>query len=138
MTVKFKKATSIVKWVLALFMFITALAYFFGVDYNGIASVKVFRFMRAIKDSSYIPQWIAIFKMMASILLLIPKTSRLATLAILGYSVNIFLYCVFIAPHFAGYATLILIANLYLVYAYSDWFKPLFNIENNKEELFNT
>lgn len=137
MHIKFKKVTVVVKWILILFMLTSAVAYFSGFNFKSAPSVRVFKFMRAMKDSTYIPQWIAIFKIITAILLAIPQTTKLAILATLGYSINILLYCSFVANHYLGFAVIILITNLYLIYAYSDWFKPLFKLDET-EKLINT
>lgn len=137
MHIKFKKVTVVVKWILILFMLTSAIAYFSGFNFKTAPSVKVFRFMRAMKNSTYIPQWIAIFKIITALLLVIPNTAKIAILATLGYSINILLYCSFVANHYLGFAVIIFVSNIYLIYAYSDWFKPLFRLDET-EKLINT
>ncbi len=88
--------------------------------------------MKAMQETGYMVLWLGIFKLVAGILIAIPKTSPLGILAAFPYSVNILLYVVFVA-----YQDYLLIGLIdfaictYLVYAYSYFYRGLIVIKNN-------
>lgn len=129
MKVRIPIVTQIVKWLLAIFMFATASTALLGIGPEPeIAPGKLADFMDAIMATGYIFEWISGFKIVAAILLMIPKTSRFSAAITLGYSVNIFLYCVFIGTEYLPLGTFVMLANFYLIYAYQDWYKQIFNV----------
>jgi hypothetical protein len=76
-------------------------------------------FMKEMNDTGYIIFWVGLVKFLAGSLLFVRRTTPLALLIALPYTVNILLYCVFIANQYLLLGIPDLLCNAFLIYA---WF----------------
>lgn len=83
-------------------------------------------FMKAMEDTGYIIFWVGLVKFIAGSLLFVRRTTPLALLIALPYTVNILLYCVFIANQYLLLGIPDVLCNVFLIYAWSDWYKGCF------------
>lgn len=132
MRIKHKPFSIIIKYIYVVFLIATGIltlyAWLKGVDMTEGTSEKTSIFMRGVTDSGYIIPWMGMFKIIAGLLIAFPKTSPFGIIAALPYSVNILLYVLFIANE--DYLILGIsdfIVSIYLIYAYSDYYKPMIN-----------
>lgn len=127
-TVKYKKVTMVLQWLFVLFLVGSGV----GTTMNAPtdlapAGTPLGDFVIALANTGYVFVWIGLFKIVAGIMLAIPKTRRLATLMLFGYTINILLYTIFVGTQFIPMAIAITLINCYLAYAYWDWYKPMFD-----------
>ena len=83
-------------------------------------------FMKAMQDTGYIIFWVGLVKFIAGSLMFFRRTTPLALLIALPYTVNIMLYCIFIANQYLLLAIPDLACNAFLIYAWFDWYKGCF------------
>tara|TARA_R110002095_G_scaffold85589_1_gene74491 strand:+ start:1089 stop:1508 length:420 start_codon:yes stop_codon:yes gene_type:complete len=83
-------------------------------------------FMKALDDTGYIIFWVGLVKFIAGSLLFVRRTTPLALLIALPYTVNILLYCIFIANQYLLLGVPDFLCNAFLIYAWFDWYKGCF------------
>lgn len=83
-------------------------------------------FMQAMEDTGYIIFWVGLVKLIAGSLLLFRRTTPLGLLIALPYTVNILLYCIFIANQYLLLAIPDFLCNALLIYAWFDWYRGCF------------
>ncbi len=83
-------------------------------------------FMKAMEETGYIIFWVGLVKFTAGNLLFIRRTTPLALLIALPYTINILLYCMFIANQYLLIGVPDFICNAFLIYAWFDWYKGCF------------
>ncbi|QDT89955.1 hypothetical protein [Gimesia algae] len=83
-------------------------------------------FMKALDDTGYIIFWVGLVKFIAGSLLFARRTTPLALLIALPYTVNILLYCIFIANQYLLLGIPDFLCNAFLIYAWFDWYKGCF------------
>ncbi|MGM9479475.1 DoxX family protein [Pedobacter sp. GSP4] len=82
-------------------------------------------FMTGLMASVYLFPLIKITELIGGALLLIGRTAPLATLIILPVTVNIFLYHAFLGPKDLPMVGVMLLFNLFLIYAYRAKYLPI-------------
>jgi hypothetical protein len=117
-------------YVYALFLvgtgIMTLVAWGSGIDLTENASLRTSTFMSAMFDSGYVIPWLGAFKVVAGILMAIPRTTPLGVLVAFPYAVNILLYVTFVS--FEDYLVMGIVdfaISAYLVYAYSQYYRPM-------------
>lgn len=91
-------------------------------------------FLIAAGKTGYLVGWVGIFKTLTGVLMLIPRTEKLAYLMALPYAVNILLWVTFVAHEWLGLGLADFVVSMFLVWAYRDFYQPLFQ-PLRKEEL---
>lgn len=86
-------------------------------------------FMQALDNTGYIIFWVGLVKFIAGSLLFVRRTTPLALLIALPYTVNILLYCIFIANQYLLLGIPDFLCNAFLIYAWFDWYKGCFEAE---------
>lgn len=127
--IQYAKTTLVVRILLGLFMLGTGGMGLFmilsGAEIPLQGSPELVSFMTAILATGWLFTWISLFKTVTGILLFIPKTAPLATLMALPFFVNILLYTIFTAPEYLIMGLVVLLLNVWLVYGYSERYKPI-------------
>lgn len=128
MKVKYPKTTNVLRIIFGLFLLGSGLISLLSeptgfIEQEQVESTKAF--LQALLETGYIFPWIGIFKIIAGILVLIPRTAKLGVLAALPFFVNILLYTIFVAPQYLVLGIISLLLNLYLIWAYFDWYRPI-------------
>ena len=82
-------------------------------------------FLLAVIATGWLYQWVAFFKVVVGIVLLIPKTRALAVLATVPYAVNIFLWTLFGNPGDLPMGAIVLILTILLVRIHWDVYAPM-------------
>ncbi len=128
---KHSLVTTIVRYVYVVFLIgtgvMTLKGLSEGVDMALGASPGTAQLMTAIMASGYIVPFMGIFKVVAGLLLAIPRTAAFGAVVTFPYAFNILLYVLFVAN--ADYLVLGLFdftLSAYLIYAYFENYKPLF------------
>ena len=101
--VRYPKLATPARYLFAVFLVATGLmTMMFGVQgYPLTEDPSPFRdFMKAMADTGYIIFWVGLVKFIAGSLLFVRRTTPLALLIALPYTVNILLYCIFIANQY--------------------------------------
>lgn len=83
-------------------------------------------FMQAMDDTGYIIFWVGLIKLIAGSLLFFRRTTPLGLLIALPYTANILLYCIFIANQYLLLGIPDFLCNVFLVYAWFDWYEGCF------------
>lgn len=83
-------------------------------------------FMQAIDDTGYIVFWVGLVEFIAGSLLFVRRTTPLALLIALPNTVNILLYCIFIANRYLLIGVPDFLCNVFLTYAWFDWYQGCF------------
>lgn len=83
-------------------------------------------FMKAMDDTGYIIFWVGLVKLIAGSLMFFRRTTPLALLIALPYTVNILLYCIFVANQYLLLGIPDFLCNAFLIYAWFDWYKGCF------------
>ena len=86
-------------------------------------------FMEGMMASGYLLTLTKITELVCGIALIIGIFAPLATVIIFPVSLNILMYHVFTAQADFGMAIVIVLANLFLAYAYREKYKPLFEMK---------
>lgn len=127
--VRHPKLATLARYLFALFLVSTGLmTMMFGVQgYPLPDELSPFRdFMKAMDDTGYIIFWVGLIKFIAGSLLFVRRTTPLALLIALPYTVNILLYCIFIANQYLLLGIPDFLCNAFLIYAWFDWYKGCF------------
>lgn len=127
--VRYSKFATPARFLFALFLVATGLmTILFGVQgYPLPDEPSAFRdFMKAMDDTGYIIFWVGLVKFIAGSLLFARRTTPLALLIALPYTVNILLYCIFIANQYLLLGIPDFLCNAFLIYAWFDWYKGCF------------
>ncbi|RDC58201.1 DoxX family protein [Pedobacter chinensis] len=82
-------------------------------------------FMAGVTASVYLFPLIKITELVSGILLLIGRTAPLAAIIVFPVTLNIFLYHAFLGPKELPIVTVMLIFNLFLLYAYRQKYLPI-------------
>jgi putative oxidoreductase len=85
--------------------------------------VKIFN--EGMAASRYLMTLIKVTELLCAIAFITGRFVPLATVVIFPITLNIFLYHAFLAPEGMVIATLLLLGNLFLAYAYREKYKPL-------------
>jgi uncharacterized membrane protein YphA (DoxX/SURF4 family) len=86
-------------------------------------------FMDGMMASGYLLPLIKITELVCGLALIIGIFAPLATVIIFPISLNILCYHVFVGHDDYGMAIIILLANLFLAYAYRDTYKPMLKMK---------
>ena len=117
------------RYLFAIFLVATGLMTI-GFGVNGYPLPKEpspFRdFMEAMVKTGYIIFWVGLVKSVAGGLMFFRRTTPLALLIALPYTVNIVLYCIFIARQYLLLGIPDFLCNAFLIYAWFDWYKGCF------------
>lgn len=128
--VRYPVAAYYLRILFAMFLILTGLMTMgFGIQgYPLPEEPSAFRsFMKAMEDTGYIIFWVGLVKLAAGSLLLFRKTTPLALLIALPYTVNIVLYCLFVAQQYLALAIPDFLCNAFLIYAWFDWYRGCFD-----------
>ena len=136
--VKLPISTAIIRSIYGLFLLSTGIMTLVGAIHgipigDGVPSPAMV-FLRAALDTGYLWHWVGIFKIIVGIFLLIPKSAPMGVIMTCGYSVNILLWVVLVANEWLLLGMMDFLANAYLVYSYSDFYKPIFSLFGEKTE----
>lgn len=129
--VRHPKLATPARFVFALFLVLTGLmTMMFGIQgYPLPDEPSQFRdFMKAMEDTGYIIFWVGLVKLIAGSLMFVRRTTPLALLMALPYTVNILLYCIFIANQYLLLGIPDFLCNAFLIYAWFDWYKGCFEV----------
>ena len=123
---KFKKTTIALRIVLALYGLVSGTLMLLGMANNlpNDAPAEAVTFFRAIQETNYLFQFMAIFKISCAILILIPRTAALGVIMFLPYTAHMFLWTVFLLGNVPP-GLFVLAVNCFLIYSYSDRYKPM-------------
>lgn len=125
--IKRPKLTLVIRWITTLFLVVTGIMTATSFSMESVeGSEKLKSFMTAMYESGYIITWVGLFKAITGVLLIFNKTRRLAAIMLIPYSVNILLYTIFIGQMFIPMAIFLSTLNTYLIYAYWNYYKPIF------------
>ncbi len=136
--VKFEIPTAIIRNVYGLFLLSTGIMTFVGA-LRGLQlpgegpQPPAYVFLQAVIQTGYLFHWVGIFKIIVGVLLLIPRTAPLGIIMTCGYSVNILLWVVFVAQMWLPLGVADFLASMFLVYAYFDYYKPIFGLFKEKQ-----
>jgi hypothetical protein len=83
-------------------------------------------FFEAVIATGWLFQWVAFFKVVAGIAMLIPRTRAVAVLAAVPYAVNIFLWTLFGNPGDLPMGAIVLILTSLLVRSHWEVYAPIF------------
>jgi putative oxidoreductase len=108
----------------ALYAF-SAVAYFFNLLPQEQMDEPMKSFVLGLVGSGYFMPFLKIVELAGGLALLIPQIAPLATVILFPITINIFLFHAFLAPEQMVIPLLLLAANLFLVYAYTDRYKPM-------------
>lgn len=127
--VRHSKFATPARLLFALFLVLTGLmTMMFGLQgYPLPDEPSPFReFMKAMDETGYIIFWVGLVKLVAGSLLFFPRTTPLGLLVALPYTVNILLYCIFIANQYLLLGIPDFLCNVFLIYTWFDWYKDCF------------
>ncbi|MEM6776866.1 MAG: hypothetical protein AAF670_04360 [Planctomycetota bacterium] len=127
--VRYPKIATPARFLFALFLVSTGLmTMVFGVNgYPLPDEPSPFRdFMQAIENTGYLIFWVGFVKLTAGGLLFARRTAPLALLIALPYTVNILLYCIFIANQYLLLGIPDFLCNVFLIFAWFDWYRGCF------------
>ncbi len=126
--VRLPRLEFVVRLLFAMFLFGTGIMTI-GLAINGLpetsSSDRVGQFMIALHETGYLIYWVGLFKAVTGGLMFVPRTTPLAILMVLPYSVNILLYVTFFAHRYFMIGLLDFVACGLLVYGYWDWYRPI-------------
>lgn len=128
--VRYLKVATPARFLFALFLVATGLmTMMFGIQgYPLPDAPSPFRdFMEAMTDTGYIIFWVGLVKFFAGSLLFFHRTTPLGLLVALPYTGNILLYCIFIANQYLFLGIPDFLCNVFLIYAWFDWYKGCFH-----------
>lgn len=130
--IKNKKVNRVITWIVGIFLISS------GVGIATILSPEVAPpgtllrvFFEALNNAKYVFPWIGVFKLITGILLLIPKTNKLASIMLIAYSINILLFTLFVGTQFIPMALVLITLNIFLIYTNWDYYKPIFETNKN-------
>jgi hypothetical protein len=127
--IKHRILTLVFKILLGLFMLSSGIMMLVVNPEPGVAlpgtEGKLAEWLMSVIATGYLWQWIAIFKVINGLLILIPRTSALGILAAFPYYLNIFLYTAFIAQIYFKLSIPAFVVTCYLIYAYWDRYRPI-------------
>lgn len=132
MKTKHRILTLVLNYIYATFLFgtgiMTLVAWQSHVDMSVGVSEKTAEFMSGIQKAGYIVPLMGFFKTIAGIFLAIPRTSPFGAVLAFPYAANIILYIIFIAyEDYAPIGIFDFLISSYLIYAYFDFYKPMFS-----------
>jgi putative oxidoreductase len=126
-----KIATIIVRILLGLlYAFFAAVVLFhinLGEQPEPTGTAKTF--MEGMMASVYLLPLIKITELICGLALITGLFAPLATVIIFPVSLNILLFHIFVAPDAIAMAVFIVLANLFLAYAYRDKYKPMLTMK---------
>lgn len=127
-----KIATIIVRILLGLLYAFFAAVVLFHINLGGeqpqpTGAAKTF--MEGMMASVYLLPLIKITELICGLALIIGFFAPLATVIIFPISLNILLYHIFLAPDAMAMAIFIVLANLFLAYAYREKYKPMLSMK---------
>lgn len=123
------KVATPARYLFAVFLVSTGLmTMMFGIQGYPLPDVaSPFRdFMQALENTGYIIFWVGLVKFIAGSLLFVRRTTPLALLIALPYTVNILLYCIFVANQYLLIGIPDFLCNAFLIYAWFDWYRGCF------------
>lgn len=121
-----KNATLIIRILLGAFMVFASVAYFFELFEAEAPTGNLLTFMNGIMASKYLLPLAKAVELIAGFSLLSGKFMKVALLALLPISINIFLIHTVTQVSEVPVAVFVLGANLFLIYSQWDSYKPLF------------
>lgn len=96
-----------------------------GQQLPGAQPGPLFNWLQAVLDTGYLWQFIFGFKIVAGILLLLPRTCAIGILGAIPYYASILAYTLALAKHWLWLSVPAAAATVYLVFAYWDRFEPI-------------
>ena len=129
-SIKFPAVTMVLRFALGMYLMFSGGGMLYLALSGGLADVEQLAgpggdFMRAVIHTGYLWQFLGLFKLTAGVLMLIPKTAKLAVIATLPYAINIGLWSIFYATEYVALGLVVLVLSIYLVYAYFDVYRPI-------------
>ena len=127
--VRYPNITSIVRMVYGVYL-VTGGIYnaVIGMHSSDIDDINQFLFLERILDSGYLYEMTIIVKIIGGLFLLIPRTAAFGVIIIFPYAVNILVYVIaFPSLDLTLSGILDFLTCTYLVYAYIDFYIPMFN-----------
>lgn len=123
---KFKKTTIALRIILAAYGIVSGTLMLLGIanDLPGDPPAEALSFFRAIQETGYLFQFMAVFKITCGILILIPRTAPLGVIMFFPYTAHMFLWTVFLLGNIPP-GLIVFSINCFLVYSYSDRYKPM-------------
>ena len=128
--VRLPKVTLILRLLFAVFLFGTGIMTM-GFGFRGYPigdpPRPVDHLMQALQETGYLIFWVGLFKFVTGTLMFAKRTTPLVIVMALPYTVNIILYCFFVAPQYLPIGVPDLLLNVFLIYAYFDWYRGVFD-----------
>jgi uncharacterized membrane protein YphA (DoxX/SURF4 family) len=121
-----KIATLIIRILLGAFMVFASVAYFFELSEAEAPTGNLLTFMNGIMASKYLLPLAKAVELIVGISLLSGKFMKVTVLALLPISINIFLIHTVTQVSEVPVAIFVLGANVFLIVAHWDSYKPLF------------
>ena len=121
-----KIATLIIRILLGAFMVFASVAYFFELFDAEAPTGNMLPFMNGIMASKYLLPLAKAVELIVGVSLLSGKFMKVTLLALLPISINIFLIHTVTQVSEVPVAVFVLGANLFLIYAHWNSYKPLF------------
>ena len=86
-------------------------------------------FLMAAGKTGYLVGWVGVFKALTGVLILIPRTEKLAYIMALPYAVNILLWVTFVAHEWLLVGVLDFLASLFLIAMHYEHYLPIIKRE---------
>lgn len=133
-SIKFPTITMVLRFVLGFFLTVSGAGMTYLALSGGLADVEQMavpgmNFIKAVVNTGYLWQFLGLFKLTAGVLMLVPKTAKLAVIATLPYAINIGLWTLFYTTEYVALGLVVLALSIYLVYAYFDVYKPIVKLD---------
>jgi putative oxidoreductase len=111
--------------ILALILLVNGLNKFFHFFDKVYTSHKAVAFMEGLAESAYFFNFLGAYEIIIAIMLLITPLVPLALLLLLPFSINAFLFHLFVAPESIQMAAALLVLNIYISISYFNYIKLL-------------
>mgnify|MGYP000176450639 CR=1 FL=1 len=131
--VRLPNITSLVRLIYGVYL-VTGGVYnaVIGISSSGIEDINQFLFLERIIDSGYLFEMTIAVKIIGGLFLLIPRTAAFGVIIIFPYAVNILIYVVAFPSKDLTLSGILDFATCsYLIYAYMDFYIPMFNSNIN-------
>ena len=122
-----------IKYILCLLMILMGVNHFVPVLPAAPLSTNAAEFLESMAKTEYLIPLIALFEIVCGLLLLNRNTTPLGAILLFPFTLNLFLFNLFMNPSTVWISGLIFLSNLYLIYRNRDFYSPLiFSITNGK------
>ena len=121
-----KTASAIARWFMALIYLIYGLNYFFHFFHGNLPAGRAGDFEGGLIRSGYFFEYMKGMQILAALLLFSNRYVPVVLVIIFPVSMNIFLFHTFLLASGLVVATLLILANTFLLYAYRKYYAGIF------------